>query len=178
MPDLPSNSKLGDTQRDRNEGILELRQIGQQKPHKLTKLREAFSVILDETTGSANNIIVDEIDLQWGVQWKQKIEELIQSCDGMISILTPSYFNSRMCIYEFKYAIEHGVNVYPLYFREAKNGLRSSFTEEGNEENIALNKASLKTKDIQYRDFRKYKNKDFYCKEVQYFLDRLANEIA
>ena len=148
------------------------------KPHKLTKLREAFSVTLDETTGSANNILVDEIDLPWGVPWKEKIEELIQSCDAMISILTPSYFNSRMCIYEFRYAIEHKVKVYPLYFREAKKGLRSSFTEDGNEENIALNMASSKIKDIQYRDFRKYKNKDINCEEVQDFLDQLANEIA
>ena len=78
----------------------------------------------------------------------------------------------------FKYAIEHEAMVYPLYFREAKNELRSSFTEDGNEENIALNKASVKIKDIQYRDFRKYKNKDVYCEKVQDFLDRLAHEIA
>ena len=147
-------------------------------PRKLTKLREAFSVILDETTGSVNNILVDEIDLRWGVPWKQKIEELIQSCDAMIFILTPSYFNSKMCIYEFRHAIEHGVKVCPLYFRETKKGLRSSFTEDGNEENIALNMASSRIEDIQYRDFRKYKNKDVYCEEVQDFLDQLANEIA
>ena len=147
-------------------------------PHKLTKLREAFSVTLDETTGSENSILVDEVNLQWGVQWKQEIEELIKSSDAMILILTPSYFNSRMCIYEFKYAIEHKVKVYPLYYREAKNGFKSTFTEEGNKENVGLNKASLKIDDIQYRDFRKYKNKDLYCEEVQNFLDQLANEIA
>ena len=65
-----------------------------------------------------------------------------------------------MCIYEFKHATEHGIKVFPLYFRDAKKGFRSSFEEEGNDENIALNKASLKIGDIQYRDFRKYKNKE------------------
>ena len=134
--------------------------LDNKKPYKLTKLREAFSVILDETTGSENNIFVDEIDLRWGVQWKQKIEELIRSSDAMISVLSPSFFNSRMCIYEFKYASEHGIKVYPLYFREAKNGLRSSFNEDGKEENIALNQASLQLGEIQYRDFRKFRNKD------------------
>lgn len=148
------------------------------KPHKLTKLRKAFSIILDETAGSANKIIVDEVDLHWGVEWKKQIEELIQDSDAMISILTPSFFNSRMCIYEFKCATDCGKQVYPLYFREAKNGLRSSFKEEDNDENIALNKASLRIKDIQYQDFRKFRNKDVYSEEVQNFLDHLANEIA
>jgi len=152
--------------------------LDNKKPHKLTKLREAFSVILDETTGSINQIAIDENDLQWGVEWKQKIEDLICESDAMISILTPSYFNSRMCIYEFKLAKEHGKKVYPLYFREVKNGLRSTFKEESNNENVALNQASLKISDIQYRDFRKYKNKDVSIEEVQDFLDRLANEIA
>ena len=122
------------------------------KPHKLTKLREAFSVVLDETTGSNNKILVDEIDLQWGVQWKQEIEKLILSSDAMILILTPSYFNSRMCIYESK--------------------------EEGNQENIALNRASEKLDKYQYRDFRKYRNKDLYSEAVQDFLDSLANGIV
>ncbi len=149
-----------------------------QKPHKLTKLREAFSVVLDETTGSINQIIIDENDLRWGVEWKQKIGELIDESDAMISILTPSYFNSRMCIHEFMLANEHGKKVYPLYYREVKNGLRSTFKEEGNEENVALNQASLKIGDIQYRDFRKYKNKDVNTEEVQDVLDLLANEIA
>ncbi len=148
------------------------------EPHKLTKLREAFSVVFDETTGSNNKILVDEIDLQWGVQWKQEIEKLILSSDAMISILTPSYFNSRMCIYEFKFAEENGTKVYPLYFREAKNGLRSAFKEEGNQENIALNRASEKLDKYQYRDFRKYRNKDLYSEAVQDFLDGLANGIA
>lgn len=152
--------------------------LDNKNPHKLTKLREAFSVVLDEATGSENIIIIDENDLQWGVEWKKRIEELIQESDAMISILTPSYFNSRMCIYEFKLAKENGKKVYPLYFREVKNGLHSTFKEEGNEENLALNQASLKIGDIQYRDFRKYKNKDTNAEEVQDFLDGLANEIA
>ncbi|ATI03063.1 MULTISPECIES: toll/interleukin-1 receptor domain-containing protein [Cycloclasticus] len=152
--------------------------LDNKKPHKLTKLREALSVVLDETTGSINQIIVDENDLQWGVEWQQKIKDLIQESDALITILTPSYFNSRMCIYEFKLASDYEKKVYPLYFREAKNGLRSTFKEEGNEENVILNQASLKISDIQYRDFRKYKNKDLSSEEVQDFLDRLANEIA
>ena len=152
--------------------------LDNKKPHKLSKLREAFSVVLDEATGSNNQILIDENDLQWGVDWKQKIEDLIHKSDAMISILTPSYFNSRKCIHEFMLANELGKKVYPLYFRKVKNGFRSTFKEEGNEENIALNQASLKFSDIQYRDFRKYKNKDFNIEEVQDFLDRLANEIA
>jgi len=152
--------------------------LDNKKPHKLTTLREAFTVILDETTGSINQIFIDELDLQWGDDWKQKIEELIKNSDAMISIITPSYFNSRMCMYELKYADEHGKKVYPLYFREAKNGFLSSFKEDGNEENISLNKASLKIRDMQYRDFREYRNKKIQDEDVQDFLDRLASEIA
>ena len=148
------------------------------KPHRLTKLRKAFSVILDETTGSANKIIVDEGDLHWGVEWKKNIDELIQGSDGMISILTPSYFNSRMCIYELKCAADCGKRIYQLYYREVRKGLRSTFKEEENDENISLNTASLRIGDIQYQDFRKFRNKDFHSEEVQNFLDHLANEIT
>ena len=83
-----------------------------------------------------------------------------------------------MCFYEFSIDSECEKRVFPLYFREAKNGLHSAFKEESNEENIALNKASLKIGDIQYRDFRKFRNKDVHSEEVQDFLDRLASEIA
>ena len=96
----------------------------------------------------------------------------------MISILTPSYFNSRMCIYEFKFAAENGIKIYPLYFREAKKGLKSTFMEDENEENVGLNKASSKIRELQYRDYRKFRNKDLDSEVVQDFLDGLANEIA
>ena len=75
--------------------------LDNKKPYKLTTLRKAFSVTFNETTGIENKILIDEVDLPWGEKWKKKIDELIQESDAMISILTPSYFNSRMCIYEF-----------------------------------------------------------------------------
>lgn len=152
--------------------------LDNKKPHKLTKLRKAFSRALDETTGSSNKIFVDEIDLQWGVPWKQEIEKLIFSSDAMISILTPSFFNSRMCIYEYKFASENGIKLYPLYFREVKNGFKSTFKEDDNEENICLNQASRTIGELQYKDFRKLRNKDLDSEIVQDFLDGLANEIS
>lgn len=152
--------------------------LDNKKPNKLTKLRKAFKKILDETTGLDNQVVVDEHDLRWGSEWRKEIERLIKSSEALISIVSPSYFNSRMCIYELKVAIENDLHILPIYYRECSKGLRSSFMEEDNEENIQLNRISRKLADFQYKDFRKLRNKDLNAEAVQDFLDEIAGDMV
>jgi hypothetical protein len=152
--------------------------LDDREPHKLSKLRRAFKNSLDQTLGYENKIIVDVSDLRWGVEWKTEIEKLILNCDAVIALISPSYFNSRMCIHELKIALSANKRILPIYYRNCKNGLKSTFKEEGNDENAELNRISKKIEAIQYMDFRKLKNKDFDSEVVQDFLDKIANELA
>lgn len=147
-------------------------------PNKLTKLRQAFGISLDQSTGFKNKIIVDTSDLKWGVEWKAEISRLILESDVVVIIISPSYFNSRMCIKELEYALTAEKKILPLYYRNCPKGLVSNFKEEGNYENASLNSMSAKVSDIQYKDFRKLRNKNFKLECVQDFLDEIAAEIT
>lgn len=152
--------------------------LDDQEPQRLTKLSRAFNISLDQTLGYKNRIIVDVSDLRWGVKWKTEIEQLILHCDALIALISPSYFNSRMCIQELKFAINAGKKILPIYYRNCNNGLNSTFKEDGNDENAELNRISKMIGDFQHMDFRALKNKDFDSESVQDFLDRLASELA
>jgi len=152
--------------------------LDDKEPHKLTKLRRAFKNSFDQTLGYENKIIVDVSDLRWGVEWKTEIDQLILKSDVIIALISPSYFNSRMCIHELKIALNADKRILPIYYRNCKNGLRSRFKEEGNDENAELNRISKKIEDIQYMDFRELKNKDLDSEVVQDFLDKIASELA
>lgn len=147
-------------------------------PHKLSRLREAFNTALDQTCGFENQIVVDESDLKWGVKWKEAIERLIREADALIAVMSPSYFNSRMCIHELDLAMRADKVILPLYYRNCPKGLESGFKTNGNEENQQLNAASRKIQDIQYTDFRKLRNKDVQSEVVQDFLDKMAEYLS
>ena len=83
-----------------------------------------------------------------------------------------------MCIHELKIALGAKKRIMPIYYRNCKNRLRSTFKKEGNDENAELNRISKKIEDIQCMDFRKLKNKDLDSEVVQDFLDKIANEFA
>lgn len=148
--------------------------LDNKKPHKLSRLREAFNTALDQTCGFENQIVIDESDLKWGVKWKEGIERLIRESDALIAVMSPSYFNSRMCIHELDLAMGANKVILPLYYRNCPKGLKSAFKTDGNEENLKLNAASKKIQDIQYRDFRALRNKDVQSEVVQDFLDKMA----
>ena len=151
--------------------------IDNKKPHKLSKLREAFNISLDQTVGFENKIVIDDCDLTWGVKWKKEIERLIQESDALIAVVSPSYFNRRMCIYELNLAIRGNRTILPILYRDCPKGLQSDFKTEGNEENVRLNKISKKVVDFQYEDFRKHRNKDVESEVVQNFLDKMSKSI-
>jgi hypothetical protein len=146
---------------------------------KVTKLRQAFKIVMSQVLGKDCEIYFDTLSLRWGVEWRKEIERLITKSDCFIAILTPSYFNSRMCIFELQMAYADGKKILPIYFRTCKK-FKSTFKEDGLEAdfNKNLNKASRKVRNIQMKDFRKLKNKKLDSTEVEDFLDAMAEEIA
>lgn len=146
---------------------------------KVTNLRQAFETVLSQVIGKDCKIYFDRLSLKWGVEWRKEIERLITKSDCFIAILTPSYFNSRMCIFELQMAYADGKKILPIYFRTCKE-FKSTFKEDGVEAdfNKKLNKASRKVRNIQMKDFRKLRNKKLDSPEVEDFLDAMAEEIA
>ena len=146
---------------------------------KVYSLRGAFETVLSQVLGKDCEIYFDTIALNWGVEWRKEIERLIKDSDGFVAIVTPSYFNSRVCMFELQMACEAGKKILPIYFRNCK-GLKSTFKEDGIESEINknLNKASLKLSDIQMKDFRELRNEKLDSQKVENFLDKMAEEIA
>ena len=151
--------------------------LDDKKPHKLTSLREAFKISLDQTVGFETQIIVDVNDLKWGDDWYEKLDKLVFDSNLFLPIMSPSYFNSKMCMRELSWAISRKKLIIPMYYRNCPNGLYCSF-KENNDENKELNRMSVKISESQYKDFRALRNKKLASETVQNFLDEMAIDIT
>lgn len=155
------------------------RRDDQPPANKVSGLRGAFATVLSQVRGEDCEIHFDRVSLNWGVEWRKEIERQIRQDDALIAIVTPSYFNSRMCIYELQIAQAAGKQLLPIYFRACRQ-LKSTFKEDGIEGDInqRLNKASLKIGRIQMMDYRDLRNERFGSKRVEDFLDAMAEQLA
>ena len=146
---------------------------------KVSKLRQEFENVLSQTVGKKCEVFFDTDSLNWGVKWREEIERSIKECDGFVAVVSPSYFNRRMCIYELQIALEAGKKNFPLYYRTCKE-FKSSFKEDGEEAEVnkQLNKASLAIAELQMMDFRELRNEKLDSKKVENFLDRMAEAVV
>ncbi|ACF47034.1 MAG: toll/interleukin-1 receptor domain-containing protein [Prosthecochloris sp.] len=146
---------------------------------KVSKLRKAFENVLSQTQGTPCDVFFDRDSLHWGVAWREEIERSIRECDGIVAVVSPSYFNRRMCLYELQMAVEARKKIFPLYYRSCSE-LRSAFKEDGDEAEInrGLNSASLIITELQMMDFRELRNEKIGSKKVEDFLDRMAEVVS
>lgn len=151
--------------------------LDDKKPHKLTALREAFKISLDQTVGLETQVFVDVDDLKWGDDWYEKLDELVSDSNLFLPVMSPSYFNSKMCMRELSWAISREKLIIPIYYRDCPKGLHCSF-KENNDENNELNNISVKISESQYKDFRTLRNKELSSELVQNYLDEVAADIA
>ena len=146
---------------------------------RVSRLKDAFVVALGQTIGADCEAFFDTESINWGAVWRNTIDENIANCDGLVATLSPSFFNSRYCIYELHAALSHNKRIYPVHFRACKRFM-SVFKEDGveNEMNIQLNQSSKRVKDFQFADFTKLRNKPIEQEEVQNFIDDLAEQVG
>lgn len=64
---------------------------------RLTAFRERLSGEVRMQTGEDFSIFQDRNDIQWGQNWKERIEGSIDAVTFLIPIVTPSFFNSTAC---------------------------------------------------------------------------------
>lgn len=146
---------------------------------KVFNLKQTFEIILSQTLGDDCEIFFDKVSLKWGVQWQKDIDVFIKGSDFFVAIITPSFFKSKMCIYELQQAKENGIKILPIYFRTCK-AYKSTFKEDGRDSdaNKILNAVSLNLSEIQRFDFRDFRNMSLNCSKVENFLDRMAEEVT
>jgi hypothetical protein len=151
--------------------------LDDKKPNKLTTLRDALNISLDQTIGFETRIVVDVHHLKWGDKWYEKLNLLVADASLFVPIMSPSYFNSKMCMRELSWAVAKEKPIIPIYYRDCPNGLHCSF-KENNEENKCLNMMSGQISIHQYKDFRALRNKKIDSERVQDFLDEVSADIA
>ncbi len=152
------------------------RNDNQKTAEKISHLKAAFAASLSQVIGKKCKVFFDTDSITWGAVWQEEIERRIENCDGLVVTISPSFFNSRACIYELKMAIDRK-KIYPIYFRRCQK-LESSFKEDGHDKNtnIQLNKASKTLQKLQFRDFIDLRNKPIEEEVVQNFVDKLAEQ--
>lgn len=148
------------------------------KPHNVTKLKESFETVLGQCIGEDVELFQDTSGLKWGDNWRKKLEAEVQASNAFVCVLSPSYFNSKMCIQELVWAIISKVPIYPILYRKCPKGLESSFSEESDSHVAVLNQHSKIVSTYQYVDFTNLRNKLKDSSEVLDFLDGLCEQIA
>jgi len=148
------------------------------KPYNLTALKVQFQIVLGQCLGIDVDVFQDKSGIEWGAKWREKLEKEVSSSDAIVCILTPSYFNSKMCIQEFSWARNKGINIYPILYRACPRGFMSQFSGKTDRLNPILNSESKYIGDYQYRDFTTLRNYERTSKEVLEFLDEVCSQIG
>jgi hypothetical protein len=146
---------------------------------RVSKLRQRFATALTQARGEPCRVHFDRVSIRWGAKWRRKTDELIRGADAFMAILTPSFFNSRMCLHEFDVALTQNLRILPVYFANCRR-LHCAFDEHGKDAELAsrYNRISRKISDFQMKDFRSLKTADYDSREVQDFLDGMAEELC
>ena len=147
------------------------------RPAHVTQLRQQFEIVLGQCLGNDVELFQDTTGLSWGVDWRTKLEKEVKEADIFVCTLSPSYFNSKMCIQEVIWAMDAGVRIYPILYRNCPKGFKSSFADS-DVEAAKLNEASASITSHQYADFTSLRNYKKDSTEVMDFLDRIGEQIA
>ena len=128
------------------------------KPCHVTQLRKQFEIVLGQCLGKDIKLFQDTTDLKWGSDWRKTLKLEVKSSDVFVCILSPSFFNSKICIQEIIWAIESDVAIHPILYRACPNKLQSSFSEDSEPLAKELNEKSIQIGKFQYADFTKFRN--------------------
>ncbi|HUY76182.1 MAG TPA: toll/interleukin-1 receptor domain-containing protein, partial [Ktedonobacterales bacterium] len=88
----------------------------------LTQLREKLSGEVQAQTGQPFHIFQDRKDIRWGQQWRERIEDSLDSATLLIPIITPSYLLSEPCRNEFQRFLQREAKlnrndlILPIYY--------------------------------------------------------------
>lgn len=73
-----------------------------------------------ELRAAGANLWIDRLDIVGGERWDVAIEAALDSCEGMLAVLTPESTSSINVMDEVSYALEEGKHVVPVLHKECK----------------------------------------------------------
>ena len=62
------------------------------------------------------NLWLDQLDILGGQRWDRAVEGALQTCQGIIAVLSPDAMASHNVMDEVSYALEEGKLVIPIFF--------------------------------------------------------------
>ncbi len=142
---------------------------------KITALRERLEGEVGMLLGKRFQIFQDRNDILWGQRWQERIVDSLLSVTFLIPILTPSFFNSPACRFEFQtfHSKEKllGVNglILPLYYVQCDQLDGDPLPEKDEMADL------LKSR--QWVDWRPFRHKDFADPAVAQLLSEVASQL-
>jgi len=124
-------------------------------------------------TGKPFSIFQDRNDLEWGENWRDRIEGSLGEVTFLIPVVTPSYFNSPACRREFELFLEREVAlgssqlILPIYYLSS-----DPIEDPDNKDAIG---AKLRSR--QYSDWRPLRFVSLDSAEVASQLSELARDV-
>jgi len=140
----------------------------------LTRLRKYLEVIVGQQTGEDFKIFLDH-DIEWGQNWRERIEESLDEVTFLIPIVTPSFFSSEECRNELRRFLDREQQlgrkdlVLPIYYRDTE--LLSDKTARGSDEDAQ----AIHTH--QYADWRQLLGRSLDSEDVRDKVEELGSQI-
>src|SRR4051794_15534584 len=69
---------------------------------RISQLRQRLAAEVQMQTGRPFPIFQDRNGIDWGENWRRRIEESVDKATFLIPVITPSFFNSAACIDELR----------------------------------------------------------------------------
>jgi parallel beta-helix repeat protein len=142
---------------------------------RLTEFRNRLSGEVRMQTGEDFSIFQDRNDIQWGQNWKERIEDSIDEVTFLIAIITPSFFNSPACRDELELflarekKLKRNDLILPVYY------VSSAVLDE--ELKRAKDKLAQEIAKHQFADWRELRFEPFTSPQVGKTLAQLAIQI-
>lgn len=142
---------------------------------RLSEFRERLEDEVRIQIGEPFTIFQDRTDIQWGQNWKTRIENSLDGVTFLVPIITPSFFRSPACREELRRFVDREKSlgrddlILPLYYVDTP----------------LLNESKARRKDPlaqlvatrQYEDWRNWRFEPFSSPEMSKLLARFASQI-
>lgn len=141
----------------------------------ISQFRERLADEVCIQTGEEFLIFQDRSDIQWGENWRARIDESLESVAFIIPIITPSFFRSEYCRAELKQFLEREKRlcrrdfVLPVYY------VSTPLLDDSKRR--AEDELALEIAERQYADWRELRFEPFDSPRVGKELERLASQI-
>lgn len=145
------------------------------KNGRLSEFRERLEDEIRMQLGEPFPIFQDRTDIQWGENWKVRIEDAVDAVTFLVPIVTPSFFRSLPCRNELQRFLQREKMlgrsdlILPVYYVDT--ALLNDDTARAGDE-LATLIASR-----QYADWRNWRFEPFSSPEVGRLLARMASQI-